>query len=621
MTIRRFLLSLFISFTFSAFAESWDEIRTSGLYYYGVGHGATEAEADAAAMADLTSQIATSVSSDFRQLDDLTQRNGSIDHNSRILSCVRTYSNATLTNTEKWVDGREPNITVRRHMKRSELSRIFESRIAKARSMVDIADECLEARKIGLALQYYYWAYSLLRSVQYPSEVRDGRGRALVDVIPVKIDAILSDISVRCIGRDGSFIDLAFDYQGQPVSSMEFNYSDGRTNCEGLVKDGRGMMEMVPGYSSDIYHIDIEYQYLNQARGDAEMEAVLGVVPARPFPRSAINVEGCRDSGPSQATTLPAAPDPLAPAPLNPTPAPLPGTPVQGAQMVSPTPEQSAAIEGLVRAISTRNYASAARYFTPDGLEMFNRLTSYGKARILDGSQIKYFKGTGNRTVARGLRMSFSFNGRRKKTFVEDVSFTFNHKDKIESVAFGLGRDTQDGIFNRRCAWSPQVREIIVSFMENYKTAYSLERLDYIRAILDDDAVIITGTVIRRPSAQALDNGGRRFSDRGNDIIRYNRYTKSQFLDHLKESFNRNDFINLRFTQNEVQWLDKFQDRTLFAINIRQEYNSTTYSDDGYLFLLVDMTNVDEPSIKVRTWQPNEVELDKLYNAGDFFND
>ena len=41
----------------------------------------------------------------------------------------------------------------------------------------------------------------------------------------------------------------------------------------------------------------------------------------------------------------------------------------------------------------------------------------------------------------------------------------------------------------------------------------------------------------------------------------------------------------------------------------------------GYLFLMVDMTNPDEPLIKVRTWQPNEVDINKLYNAGDFYND
>jgi len=33
------------------------------------------------------------------------------------------------------------------------------------------------------------------------------------------------------------------------------------------------------------------------------------------------------------------------------------------------------------------------------------------------------------------------------------------------------------------------------------------------------------------------------------------------------------------------------------------------------------MTNHEQPQIKVRTWQPNEVDMDKIYNAGDFYSD
>ena len=56
---------------------------------------------------------------------------------------------------------------------------------------------------------------------------------------------------------------------------------------------------------------------------------------------------------------------------------------------------------------------------------------------------------------------------------------------------------------------------------------------------------------------------------------------------------------------NEVQWLEKYEKEDLFAIQIGQEYNSLTYGDKGYLFLLVDMIDHDSPQIKIRTWQPN----------------
>ena len=73
-----------------------------------------------------------------------------------------------LTNVEKWTEGEEPEVTVRRYMLRSELDKIYEKRIEKIRDMVAIADGALEKAKVDMALQYYYWAYSLARSCNIP---------------------------------------------------------------------------------------------------------------------------------------------------------------------------------------------------------------------------------------------------------------------------------------------------------------------------------------------------------------------------------------------------------------------------------------------------------------------
>lgn len=625
MFIRIYIFCLLVSCALFASAESWDYIRNSGEYYYGIGVAATEDAADKAAMANLVSQIATHVSSDFVQIDDVRNHNGNLDHKSRVLSCVKTYSQTTLTNVEKWgPEGKAPNITVRRFIKKSELARIFDNRIAKAKSMFIIAGECLENKKIDMALQYYYWGYSLIRSVQFPNEVKDESGRVLVDWIPVIINQILSDVTVFFDKRDGDFADLFFLYKGEPVSSLEFSYSDGRTICQGLAKDGRGSIEMLPGYVTDTYHLDIEYEYKSQSRGDAEMESVLGVITPKVFPKAAIKVSS-RISNSEVPISLHNG---LASNKVNgnitaPTVHTINGK-VDNSVSSNSTHDsaiQSELISGIINAINNKRYSDANEYFTIDGLAMFNRLTGYGKVRILDSSNIRYYKGLNDKTVARGLKMSFSFDGRRKKTFVEDVSFTFDKNNKIENVAFGLGDMAESGIFNSKAAWSDDVREIIVSFMENYKTAYSLERLDYLRDIFDDEAVIIVGNVVRKNTANTKPMDGMSISLKGQDVIKYNRYTKDDYITHLSRCFNRNDFINLRFTNHQIQWLEKYNDQTIFAINIRQEYNSSTYADDGYLFLLIDMTKPEEPLIKVRTWQPNEVSIDKLYNAGDFFND
>ena len=45
-----------------------------------------------------------------------------------------------------------------------------------------------------------------------------------------------------------------------------------------------------------------------------------------------------------------------------------------------------------------------------------------------------------------------------------------------------------------------------------------------------------------------------------------------------------------------------------FGIEIRQRYASSTYSDDGYLTLLLDPSG-ELPLIHVRLWQPNKSDL------------
>ena len=159
-----------------------------------------------------------------------------------------------------------------------------------------------------------------------------------------------------------------------------------------------------------------------------------------------------------------------------------------------------------------------------------------------------------------------------------------------------------------------------MEFMESYKTAYCLKRLDYIRSIFADDAIIIVGNVARPRAAQTAYKD-RPVSMEGQNVIRYNRYSKDEYLKNLERCFKRNEFINIRFSSNEVQWLEKYDKEELFAIQIGQEYNSSTYGDKGYLFLLVDMTDHESPQIKIRTWQPNEVAMEKLYNAGNFYRE
>ena len=82
------------------------------------------------------------------------------------------------------------------------------------------------------------------------------------------------------------------------------------------------------------------------------------------------------------------------------------------------------------------------------------------------------------------------------------------------------------------------------------------------------------------------------------------------YLKNLEKTFQSNQFVNVRFADNEVSKMGVGGE--LFGIQIHQDYYSSNYSDTGYLFLMVDMNNPDQPIIKVRTWQP---ERDPNVNA------
>jgi hypothetical protein len=50
----------------------------------------------------------------------------------------------------------------------------------------------------------------------------------------------------------------------------------------------------------------------------------------------------------------------------------------------------------------------------------------------------------------------------------------------------------------------------------------------------------------------------------------------------------------------------------ILGVRLLQEYQSTTYGDVGYLFLMADLRDTKRPAIHVRAWQPGKVDINKL---------
>ena len=182
-----------------------------------------------------------------------------------------------------------------------------------------------------------------------------------------------------------------------------------------------------------------------------------------------------------------------------------------------------------------------------------------------------------------------------------------------DCIAFGLDAKAKNDIMNRG-AWSIEARQTIMEFLENYKTAYALERIDYLRSVFDDDAVIIVGHVARRLEA-VNSHKDAPVTYRNNKYVRRTQYSKEQYLKNLEACFRSNEFVNIRFANNDVR---KAKDGEEYGIQIKQDYYSTNYGDEGYLYIQVDLNDRKEPIIKVRTWQPEPDPEVGLFGLGNF---
>lgn len=610
--MRRLLLlaSLFLP-PLLTFAQNWDSVTSGKEYIWGEGYGNTVAEADQAALADLISKISLNVSFATTQEEEEAIQAGRLDATSYFKSKTQTYSHASLNNTEKVIIQNEPDAHVGRWIKRSEVEKLFASRKAKIVDLIESAQRGEESGKVDDALRYYYWALILTKSLQNPNEMTYNN-HVVMSWIQEQMNNIFSGIQASVVKREKDDVELYITYKDKPISSVDYTYFDGKdwSNIYSA-KDGRGVLELAAGNASGMYQLKYEYEYRGEARIDGEIESVLRVVQSTPMRKAYMNVESNVNKENLQVSTQVAQNRQADQTFSN-------NTNVKDvSRTVNPEVYQKA-LEKVVKAIRTRNYSSADDVFTTNGLDVYEKLIKYGSAKIVGSPNFNIYDYEDG-AIARGLQMAFSFKSGVRKSFVEDVVFTFDAETRIDNISFGLGATAENDILYKG-AWDENTRKSIMNFLENYKTAYALKRIDYIRNVFDDDAVIIVGSVVKKHSKNFADNSmeGRTttFGTKGNEIIRYNRYTKDAYLKNLERSFRGNEYINLRFSNNDVRKMSKGGE--LYAIQIQQDYYSSSYNDKGYLFLEVDLNNPVQPSIILRTWQPDKDPDFGLYGPGDF---
>lgn len=203
------------------------------------------------------------------------------------------------------------------------------------------------------------------------------------------------------------------------------------------------------------------------------------------------------------------------------------------------------------------------------------------------------------------------YDGERER----QLTISLSRQGEITGARMAMANHVYTNIIKQGDAVDMARREEILKFVEDFRSHYDEKDIEALDQVFSDDALIITGSVVMK-----RDNKGDQPKLRP-EIV-YRTQNKQQYLSRLKQTFRSNKYIKVTFSDPEVVRSKK--NPNFFGVTLHQHWKSDRYEDDGYVFLLWEFHENDEPPIiHVRTWQPDKMAgmptpKDKIINILDF---
>ena len=179
------------------------------------------------------------------------------------------------------------------------------------------------------------------------------------------------------------------------------------------------------------------------------------------------------------------------------------------------------------------------------------------------------------------------------------LTVSLSSTGKITGARMAMAKHVYTNIIKHGDAVDMARREEILKFVEDFRSHYDEKDLQALDQVFSDDALIITGSVV-------MSRSNRGDQPKMSPQIVYRTQNKKQYLARLKQIFNQNKYIKVSFSDPEVVRSKK--NPNFFGVTLHQHWKSDRYEDDGYVFLLWEFhESNDPPIIHVRTWQPDKI--------------
>jgi hypothetical protein len=617
------ILGIVLFFTLSilncfAQIDEKEQIKASGLYYYGEAVANSSKEASDQALKFLTQSISITIHSEFQKKTDEIQQQKGGDYKEVTEDILKTYSTATLKNV---LTIRKPlggQIEVFHYIKKSEVSKIYDERKRTVFNIFDQASEFEASGNYGGALKWYYFSMILMNSI--PEQNIMYRDLNLSTEIAKKINYVLQNVRFT-LNKDESRnqnqereLTFTVSLDNKPVQFIEFNYFDGFDLVNTTASDGVAVM-MLYGPSVEMKNLTVGIRYsFYEARNEIIEVGQLWDLVSKPQFKSAIFVDLKKQV---EKLHIKVAPISAVKDSIDQTNSGISLIKPKEIDAINPVivTEIQDTLPKIISVFNHSGISEIAEIYNSDAFlgNKLKSIKSFNNTRILDepleGFINKTYDGFEYRRVA-ALNKYASLSKQTREYIVLD----FSPNGQITDMNFGI----MDDLYNRFVKqaefgndWGN--REVIIKFMERYRTAYMTRNMEMLNQMFADEAVIIVGRVMNK----GVQNKSYDYvqTDENQPKIEYLKYTKDEYLKKQKQVFDVHKDIYLGFTNFQI--MRKNNAKGVYGISMRQNYNASNYADEGYLFLLVDF-NEEKPQIYVRSWQPQEWVEQALVDLSNF---
>lgn len=618
------LFTAFLSADAVAQSVDVESIKSGDEHYWGEFCSSNQNESESAAVDQLLSKIAVNIESSFTSKVSESISDNEGEYKQEVEGIVKTYSSAQLKNLRTFKEPRGCGIYVFRYIKKSEVNEIFENRKQLVIDIFNKADDFHEDANFANALKYYYFSIVLMNSI--PESRLEYKGMNLMFEIPSRIPQIMQAVSFDVISDEmltdkEREISLAVMVDGEKAETLDFSFWDGSNSVSVKSVDGIATINLY-GASTQFNDLrfDVKYDYYENKDEIKEVGDLWDLVrrPKFNYPKE-LDLD-----------------EPIAQQKQEELKEKVKLEPVTESFTLNTfldefeqTEEEVEAIEAVdieeLKEIVPEHLKGIQTYFNEgqanpnweedeflsgklSSLERHNNLSVSNNSSKSDIN--KTMEGWEFRQLSTTARYP-SVNMQSKEYLVPD----FDSTGALVDMNFGV----MDGMYEefRRASqygkdWDK--RQVMIKFVEKYRTAYMTRNVDQLGTMFADQAVIITGRVLR---VDETDNNQFAYEQNQEQQpnVEYLRETKKEFIERQRVLFNTKPDIHLGFSTFNI--IRKNNQEGIYGISMRQSYTSTNYSDEGYLFLLIDF-NGEEPKIYVRAWQPKEWSDDALVELGNF---